>query len=517
MEIKKIAIAPIIYGIKNTQKETYLNLQESVSKLEDKSILPSYRSYMENKSIKEKLKNILLANGLSDEKNNVYVIFLELTKLIPYIQNNYNLILLGEGGLGKSSPYTTVFPFNKIISGVPTVASLRGNEKDQNSKALLEELLLVFEEIADDASSKGSLIPLLKTFLASGRFKKNNKEEIDSKCSIVITSNENSSIESYEELKNKDIFSPLPTGVKDYAFLNRFNGMLPHYRSLIHKREYATSGEAIHCLHLHQIFSKLRELPNKIYIKNSDEFDDRELGKINETINGFVKLFYIDKEPDKYFLDFIIEWAQHICSLTNPRISLKYPFNYNSIGLLSELYFKQKQVESICFLSKDRILIKFEEYDCDGYNAEIMALSGFGKSENEFDLNFLKYHPDIKASLIHLEKLTDYKLKLKLNGNLITSKKYSKDGELLNNYGTDHEYNDLVISLIDFHAKENLHSPQKTFRGVPKFFEKIINSKVKKIFKLENNKNPIPKICYVVNESDNNIYFINFHKIMSYK
>ncbi|WP_297433260.1 BREX system Lon protease-like protein BrxL [uncultured Cetobacterium sp.] len=515
MELKKIEIAPIIDGVKKEQKTTYLELQKSIPKLEDELILKNYRSYIENKDIKEKIKKILLANGLCDEKNNTYVIFLELTKLIPYIQNNYNLILLGEGGLGKSSPFTTVFPFNKIISGVPTVASLRGSEKDMKSEALLEDALLVFEEIADDVSSKGSIISLLKTFLASGRFPKNNREEIDSKCSIVITSNETSSINSYEALKNKDIFSPLPTGVKDFAFLNRFNGMLPHYRSLIHKREYATSGEAIHCLHLHQIFSKLKELPNKIYIETSDKFDDRELGKINETINGFVKLFYIDKEPDKSFLNFIIEWAKHICSLTNPRIALHYPFNYNSIGLLSELYFKQKQVESICYLSKDRILIKYEEYDCDGYNAEILALSGFGKSENEFDLDFLKCHTDIKTSLIHLEKLTDYKLRLRLNGNLATSRKYNKNGEFLNNFDTDHEYNDLLISLIDYQSKVNSPPTQIAFRGVPKFFEKVINTKIKKIFNLDNNKNPISKTCYVVNDSD--IYFLNYHKIMTQK
>ncbi|MGL4652480.1 BREX system Lon protease-like protein BrxL [Cetobacterium sp.] len=518
--MKLTNIKSVIDGLKKNQKATYLDLEENVPELENDEALKMYGSFIEDKSIKEKIKEILSASGICSEKNNTYVIFSELNKLIPFIQKNYNVILLGEGGLGKSSPYTTVFPFGEVISGVPTVANLRGSEKDQpqNANALLEKDLLVFEEIADDASSKGSVIPLLKTFLSSGVFKKCNKEEVKSCCSFVITSNEDSSIKSYEDLKAKDIFAPFPSGVKDYAFLNRFNAMIPHYRSLIYKREYVTSGEVIHCSHLYQVFSELRKLPNKIYVENNEEFDDRELGKINETINGFVKLFYIDKEPDPCFLSFIIEWAKHMCSLTNPRIQLHHPFNHHSLGLISELYLSNKQIKSICFLSKDRILIKYEDFNSEGYNAEILALSGFGKNENEFDLEYLnKCDTNKKSSLINLEKASEYKLKLKLNGDLVTSSKYDKNGNSLNIYITDHDYNELLLSSMNYSAKENEGFNQMRFRGIPKFFERIINSKIKLTFNLDNSKNPIPKTCYVIDEKTSSIEFINFYRIVNHK
>lgn len=68
MTLKKVEIAPIIDGIKKEQKTTYLDLQKSIPKLEDESILENFYSYIENKDLEEKIKNILLANGLCYKK-----------------------------------------------------------------------------------------------------------------------------------------------------------------------------------------------------------------------------------------------------------------------------------------------------------------------------------------------------------------------------------------------------------------------------------------------------------------
>lgn len=519
MCIKFTSIKKTIKEIRKNDTLTYIDVQEKYQELKQEEVLTLYRSLLKDKSLKEKFKVILDSIGICPANNNIYTLLMELTKLIPLIQNNYNLLLIGEKGTGKSSTYSTVLPFSKIISGIPTEAILRGNSKvsPPNALALLESPLIVFEEVADDTtSSKQTPTPLLKTFLSSGKFFKQNKDENKSTCSIVVTSNEYSSISSFEDTREKNIFSVLPKGVRDEAFLNRFNGMLPYYKSLLAKKIYSISEEALYANDLYQFLSELKELDNKLYLTSDEIFSDREISRINSTINGFIKLFYIDSEPEPFFVDFITEWAKHICSLVNPEIKIYYPFNSKSIQFLSEFFYVRKieKIEYASFLSKNRILFKFKNDTIfNGYNFEIIALNGFGETENNFDLDISNQNEYEK--IIALEKEKRFSIKFKSNGDLATSQKYNRYGNFLNSYENDESYNNLLINNIKLSAKENhIFDTSISFRGIPKFFEKIIRENAKKIFRLDDpSLKSLSKTCYIINDTD--IYFINYYRIFN--
>lgn len=495
---------------------SYLETQNNISNSIDKNnILDTFKEFYKDKDITQRFKWILNSIGISSTENNIYTIMTELTKLLPFIQPNYNLFLIGESGLGKSSTFSLVLPFAKIVTGMPTEAALRGSERknDNNSEPpLLESDVLVLEEVADCTNTTNS-IPLLKNTLSSFKYLKNNKEETRTNCSLIITSNEYTEKRSYKCF-SKTLHKPLPLGIQDFAFLNRFNGTLPHYDSLFFSRKYSNSDVGIHCYQLRVLFKKLKTLANTAYYSNTNkEFSDREASNINSTINGFVKLFYLDNEPDEYFLNFITEWAKYILSLNISTEKIYHPFTPKSLSFISNFFFKNKvdNIEYVCFLSKSRVIFKFKNDDSPT-NAKIIALDGFGVQENTFDLDFIKQNPLYRDFLINLYKEKNFILSLKINGEIASSKKFKSNGTLMD-FDSNQNFNDLLLDYIELYARSNsFFNETYFFKGIPSFYEKIIENKATKFFNLPNSTY-LSKSCYILNNT--NFKFINYNKILN--
>lgn len=518
--IKIIDMGLTMNGIRGKDADNYLKIQ---GKVDESFIPPTLEEYIQlviRKSLKEKLTLILTSIGIDPTCNPLYVLLVELTKLLPFIQKNYHLLLVGEKATGKSALYSIALPFSEVFAGVPTEATLRGEQRgDEQEKALplLYKKILVLEEIGDSTNSSGNSISVIKNFMSSNKYKKYNKAEEYSECSIIMTANEYSVFENYSDLKKdcqNKMFSTLPKGINDEAFLSRFCGILPHYRSLTSIKKYITSGEGIHCRDFHTILKNCNKLPNLNYKFDEEDFDPREVGVINSTINGFVKLFYADTTPDDYFIDFITVWAKHICSLNNPKTKVYLPFNSKSIGFITELFFKDVDVDYVTFLSDSRLLYKFENGTYLKFNTSIIALDGFGIKENELDLEFIKnQQTPLDSSLIPLTKIDSLQLGLNLTGKISSSKKFSSDGKLISDYETDLEFNELLIERIqDYAIIGKALMKEYKFRGVPEFFERSINIKAKALFSSINSFDNIPKSCYAINGSD--VYFLNYSKII---
>lgn len=493
---------------------SYLETQSNISNsIEEKNILDTFKEFYKDKDITQRFKWILNSIGISSTENNIYTIMTELTKLLPFIQPNYNLFLIGESGLGKSSTFSIVLPFAKIISGIPTEAALRGSErKNENDSEppLLDNDVLILEEVADCNNTPNS-ISLLKNTLSSCKYLKNNKEETRTNCSLVITSNEYSKISSYKYI-SKDLHKPLPLGIRDFAFLNRFNGTLPHYDSLFFSRKYSSSDVGIHCCQLHVLFKKLKSLPNATYYSNTNkEFSAREVSNINSTVNGFVKLFYLDNKPEEYFLNLIIEWAKYILSLNISTEKIYYPFTPKSLSFISNFFFKNKvdNIEYVCFLSKSRVIFKFKDDDSPT-NAKIIALDGFGVQENNFDLDFIKQNSLYRDFLINLYKEKNFILSLQINGEIASSNKFKSNGTLID-FDSNQDFNNLLLDYIELYARENRYFNETySFKGIPSFYEKIIENKAIELFNLPGSTY-LNKSCYILNNKT--FKFINYNKI----
>ena len=512
-----------IIDIKDTMEQVKLN-KSPYSKAQESSNssnhFENYKAYMENKSIFDKFNIISNTIGHDFNKNSIFTTLIELTKYIPFVNANYHLLLLGEAALGKSSPYSIVLnTFSNITSGIPTEAALRGAEKKSSKTSddsreeeidyLLGHSLLLFEEIAD-ISNKSNSLPLLKIFLEDKIFNKYNKVSITSNCSIVTTANNYAVINSYQDIKSNNIFSDLPS--LDKAFFSRFGGALPHYNNIFGKKVYASSGDAIHCIEFGESLLKMRELDTKEYFSGDEHIiNERVIRNVNNTINGFVKIFYVDSTPDQWFVDFITEWALFINSISNQNEKIHNPFNHKSISFLAKVLFRGQELKYATFLSDHRVLFKFKNEE---NNSSILALNGLGVKENENDLEFLKeLDSNLKDLTIPLTKRNDYILDLHLVGEIGTSRKYNSEGHLLLENSTDNEYNELLIQNIELSAiSMRSFDINKKFRGIPKFYEGIIHKDAEKLVGTLITE-PLRKTCYIVNGHD--IKFFNYSELLN--
>ena len=505
MSIKTIEINNTINSV-NLNKKTYYETQGPILNKEMDFLSEYKESLKELTFLEKKFSFICNTIGIDFSKNSLYTLMTELTKLIPFIQKNYHLLLIGEGATGKSSPFSLIFNKPKVFPGIPTTAVLRGSEKEKEITPLLSNTLILLEEISNINSNINS-IPLLKVYLESNKFLKYNKIETNSDCSIVATSNDYSEITNYKDLKN--IFQNLPPNIKDEAFMSRFNGILPHYKNLFSEKIYSTSGKGWHCLEFQEVLLALRELPNLHYtIENYDNtFSPRDITNISSTINGFVKIFYANEKPDSDFLNFVTQWSKYINSLNNNNNNKTiYPFNKNSISFISKNFFRDVSIEYLLFLDKSRILFKYK--DPKEYNSIIFALDGFGILKNNFDLIY--YNENSNCDYLNSFKKIDlFRLSLDLKGNIISNKKFSSDGVKIPNVIQDNEFNELLLKLLEY-SKKNCNS---NFRGLPDFQKSIILNQARLIFNVSINS--IDETSFSL-ENDS-FYFLNFSKILNEK
>ncbi|MGL4865759.1 MAG: BREX system Lon protease-like protein BrxL [Cetobacterium sp.] len=482
----------------------------------NESDVENFKEYIENTDLKTKFEDLLTSIGIDFNKNTLFTLLTEVTKLVALPEKNFNLLLVGEKSQGKSGLCTYVLSENsKTIAGIPTVAELRGNQTSKDSASpLLDEKILLIEEIADSADSINS-IPLLKTALESREYQKYNKIRQRTDTSVIITANNYNDFKDYKSITTTKLVDTFPKPSKDEAFLNRFNGILPHYNNLFSKKYYSENGFGFPSVLLQEVLKSYRDIPSKLYNIDLGEVEGRNITQIFSIINGFAKLFFAESTPPKYFIDAIGEWAKYINSLTSFKATGTTPFNSKWCGLIKELFYKDKDVKYFSFLSDSRVLVKFNDSNTNSTNSQILALDGFGVKENKEDWDLYdKYKND---SL--LEKITnltqeDKILEISLSGDIATSRKYDCDGKQLPFTPTnDDEFNDLVISEIEKYAIFGNESPklkELNFRGIPSFLEKDLRKNIERHLELTNLID-MPKTTYTINE--NNIKFLNLTKL----
>ena len=137
---------------------------------------------LSGKNVKERLDIILGPINISSS-NNLYYRLISLFKLLPLACKNMYGLSLGNAGMGKSKVYELLD--TNVFSGIPTVASLRGNANSSESKALLEYDFILFEEVAE-GNVQSEALGLLKETSTKKKFLKSNDEEFVYKGSYVL-------------------------------------------------------------------------------------------------------------------------------------------------------------------------------------------------------------------------------------------------------------------------------------------------------------------------------------------
>ena len=221
--------------------------------------------------------------------------FIQLLRLVPFIERNYNLIELGPKGTGKSHVYSEFSPDGMLISGGEiTVAKLFVNNSSGKLGLVAYWNVVAFDEFAGRTkTSPKALVDILKNYMANRSFSR-GVETITAEASMVFVGNTDNTVAHM--LEHDHLFSALPSNYIDSAFLDRVHCYLPGWESDMIRKEMFTSGFGLVVDFFAGVLKALRDqdLSNLIqdHFKISNSITTRDTDGVKKTFSGLFKLIF---------------------------------------------------------------------------------------------------------------------------------------------------------------------------------------------------------------------------------
>lgn len=221
--------------------------------------------------------------------------FIQLLRLVPFIERNYNLIELGPKGTGKSHVYSEFSPDGMLISGGEiTVAKLFVNNSSGKLGLVAFWNVVAFDEFAGRTkTSPKALVDILKNYMANRSFSR-GVETITAEASMVFVGNTDNTVAHM--LENDHLFSALPSNYIDSAFLDRIHCYLPGWESDMIRKEMFTKGFGLVVDFFAGVLKSLRDQDLSHIIQDnfqiSNSITTRDTDGVKKTFSGLFKLIY---------------------------------------------------------------------------------------------------------------------------------------------------------------------------------------------------------------------------------
>lgn len=228
--------------------------------------------------------------------------WLLIARMLPLVENNFNLCELGKRSTGKSHLYKEISPNSILVSGgQTTVANLFYNMARKTVGLVGMWDCVAFDEVAGINFKDKDGIQIMKDYMASGSFAR-GKEEKSASASMVFVGNINQSVDVL--LKASSLFAPFPPEMgTDTAFLDRMHCYIPGWEIPKFRPYHFTDDYGFISDYLAEFIRELRKE------KHGDAFDKYfHLGKnlnqrdtiaVRKMVGGFIKLLYPDGEYTK--------------------------------------------------------------------------------------------------------------------------------------------------------------------------------------------------------------------------
>lgn len=235
-----------------------------------------------------------------------------LLRMVPLVENNFNLCELGPRGTGKSHIYKEISPNSILVSGgQTTVANLFYNMASKQVGLVGLWDAVAFDEVAGITFKDKDGIQIMKDYMASGSFAR-GKEEKAASASMVFVGNINQSIDVL--LKTSHLFEPFPDAMAyDSAFFDRMHYYLPGWEIPKFRPEYFTNEYGFITDYISEFF---REMRKRSYSDAIDKFfkfgsnlNQRDVIAVRKTVSGMIKLLYPNGEFTKEEVEEVLRYA----------------------------------------------------------------------------------------------------------------------------------------------------------------------------------------------------------------
>lgn len=234
-----------------------------------------------------------------------------LARMIPFVENNFNVCELGPRGTGKSYVYDEISPNSILISGgQTTVANLFYNMANRTVGLVGLWDVVAFDEVAGIKFKDKDGIQIMKGFMANGAFAR-GKEHVNASASMVFVGNIDGSIQNI--VKTSHLLSPFPKEMIDSAFFDRFHCYIPGWEIPKMKPQFFTDQYGFISDYLAEWMRELRkntysDIINQ-YFKLGNDLNQRDTIAVKRTVSGLLKLLYPNGKFTKEEVKVCLEYA----------------------------------------------------------------------------------------------------------------------------------------------------------------------------------------------------------------
>lgn len=247
---------------------------------------------------KEEWLDVMLRSiGMEPDELTYREKWLLLTRMIPLVENNFNLCELGPRSTGKSHLYKEISPNSILVSGgQTTVANLFYNMGRKTVGLVGLWDCVAFDEVAGIRFKDKDGVQIMKDYMASGSFAR-GKEEKAASASMVFVGNINQSVDVL--LKTSSLFDPFPPEMgTDTAFLDRIHCYLPGWEIPKFRPEHFTNDYGFISDYLAEFIRELRKAQYgdaiDHYFRLGKNLNQRDTIAVRRMVDGYLKLLYPD-------------------------------------------------------------------------------------------------------------------------------------------------------------------------------------------------------------------------------
>lgn len=260
----------------------------------------------------EWIDTLIQSIGFNPEKFGHRNKLLQLVRLIPYCERNYNLMELGPKGTGKSHIYTEFSPHGILISGGEvTVPKLFVNNSTGKLGLVGYWDCVAFDEFAGKQKRVDkAIVDIMKNYMANKSFSR-GIETLGAEASMSFVGNTKHTV-AYM-LKHSDLFDELPKQYHDSAFLDRIHFYIPGWEIDIIRGEMFSNGYGFVVDYIAEVLKQLRneDYSNKYtrYFELSSDISTRDRDGIHKTFSGLMKILYPSGEASKDEIEEILKFS----------------------------------------------------------------------------------------------------------------------------------------------------------------------------------------------------------------
>lgn len=237
---------------------------------------------------------------------------LQLVRLIPFCERNYNLIELGPKGTGKSHIYSEFSPHGILVSGGEvTVPKLFVNNSTGKLGLVGYWDAVGFDEFAGKKKRPNkALVDIMKNYMANKTFSR-GIETLGAEASMVFVGNTQHTLPYM--LKHTDLFDDLPEAYHDSAFLDRLHSYIPGWEVDIIRGEMFSEGYGFVVDYLAEILRTLRNHDfSQLYADHFELLSDistRDRDAVNKTFSGLMKILFPHREATEAEIEEILRFS----------------------------------------------------------------------------------------------------------------------------------------------------------------------------------------------------------------